>query len=334
LQLENIALREELLREYEGGRIIGQSESIRKILTQIKNVAKSSSNVLIYGETGTGKELIAKTIHYLSPRKDLPFVAFNSTAIPETLVESELFGIEAGVATGVRKHIGYFEQADGGTLFIDEIGDMPLNSQAKLLRVLQERSFRRVGGTKEISVDVRVVVATNKHLEQEMREARFREDLYFRLSVLELQLPPLRNRRDDIPLLINHFVKKYQEIVDTKIKGFSTKAMRQLCEYDWPGNVRELENEVERAVTLVGDGALVQPEDLSRKISQIAPNLELPNTLSANTLRDALDSLEQHLIGEALKKYGWNKSEVARRLGISRLGLQKKIDRLGIRRQQ
>jgi transcriptional regulator with PAS, ATPase and Fis domain len=261
-------------------------------------------------------------------------VAFNSTAIPESLVESELFGIEAGVATGVRKHIGYFEQADGGTLFIDEIGDMPVSSQAKLLRVLQERSFRRVGGTKEVSVDVRVVVATNKQLEQEMREARFREDLYFRLSVLELQLPPLRNRRDDIPLLISHFVKKYQEMVDTRIKGFSTKAMKQLCEYDWPGNVRELENEVERAVTLVGDGALVQPEDLSRKTSQMIPNLELPNSLSADTLRDALDSLEQHLIGEALTKYNWNKSEVARRLGISRLGLQKKIDRLGIRREQ
>ncbi|MFQ6114413.1 MAG: sigma 54-interacting transcriptional regulator, partial [bacterium] len=166
LQLENIALREEVQKEYEGGRIIGQSDCMRKILQQIKNVAKSPTNVLIYGETGTGKELVAKTIHYLSPRKDSPFVVVNSTAIPENLVESELFGIEAGVATGVKKHIGYFEQADTGTLFIDEIGDMPLSSQAKILRVLQERSFRRVGGNKEISIDVRVIAATNKNLEQ------------------------------------------------------------------------------------------------------------------------------------------------------------------------
>ncbi|MFQ5772761.1 MAG: sigma-54 interaction domain-containing protein, partial [bacterium] len=330
LQLENIALREEVLKEYEGGRIIGQSESMRKILQQIKNVAKSPTNVMIYGETGTGKELVAKTIHYLSPRKERAFVAVNSMAIPENLVESELFGIEAGVATGVKKHIGFFEQAEGGTLFIDEIGDMPLSSQAKILRVLQERTFRRVGGTKEISVDVRVIVATNKNLEQEMRNDRFREDLYFRLSVLELHIPPLRNRREDIPLLVNHFIKKYEERLKTKIKGFSTKAMKLLMEYDWPGNIRELENEIERAITMAGEGALIQPEDLSKKINQTAPNIELPNALTADSLRGAVDNLERHLIQNALEKYRWNKSEVARKLGISRLGLQKKLDRLGI----
>ncbi|MFQ5603807.1 MAG: sigma 54-interacting transcriptional regulator [bacterium] len=331
LQLENIALREEVLKEYEGGRIIGQSEAIQKILQQIKNVAKSPTNVLIYGETGTGKELVAKSIHYLSPRKDKAFVAVNSTAMPENLVESELFGIEAGVATGVRKHIGYFEQADGGTLFIDEIGDMPLSSQAKILRVLQERNFRRVGGLKEISVDVRVIVATNKNLEQEMRKETFREDLYFRLSVLELHIPPLRKRRDDIPLLVNHFQKKYEEIIETKIKGFSTRALKIMMEYDWPGNIRELENEVERAITLAGEGALIQPEDLSPKIYQTAPAIELPNAMNADSLRGAIDKLERHLIQEALEKYHWNKSQVARKLGISRLGLQKKLDRLGIR---
>ncbi|MCZ6595400.1 MAG: sigma-54-dependent Fis family transcriptional regulator [Bacteroidetes bacterium] len=332
LQLENIALREEVLREYEGGRIIGQSESILKILQQAKNVAKSPTNVLIYGETGTGKELLAKTIHYQSPRKDNSFVAVNCTAIPENLVESELFGIESGVATGVKKHIGYFEQADGGTLFIDEIGDMPLSSQAKILRALQERSFRRVGGNKEIAVDVRVVVATNKNLEHEMREGNFREDLFFRLSVLELHLPPLRNRRDDIPLLLNHFVKKIEEKLDTKIKGFSKGALRLLAEYDWQGNVRELENEVERAIALAGEGAVIQREDLSPKIYEKSSNIELPNALNADTLRGAVDQLESHLIQEALEKYHWNKSEVARQLGISRLGLQKKLDRLGIRR--
>jgi transcriptional regulator with GAF, ATPase, and Fis domain len=331
LQLENIALRAEVQKEYQEGRIIGQSGNMRGILQQINNVAKSPTNVLIYGETGTGKELVAKTIHYLSPRKNQPFVAVNSTAMPENLVESELFGIDAGVATGVKKHIGFFEQADGGTLFIDEIGDMPLSSQAKILRVLQERSFRRVGGTKEISIDVRIIAASNKNLEQEMRTGNFREDLFFRLSVLEIHIPPLRNRREDIPLLVNHFVKKYEERIGTKIKGFSTKAMTLLSEYDWPGNVRELENEVERAITLAADGAIIQPEDLSVKISQAAPNIELPRTLSADSLRGALDKLERHLIFEALQTYNWNKSKTARKLGVSRLGLQKKIDRLGIK---
>jgi len=330
LQLENLTLREELQREYEEGRIVGQSESLRKVLQQIKSVAKSPTNVLIYGETGTGKELVAKTIHYLSPRRDGPFVPVNSTAIPENLVESEFFGIESGVATGVKKHIGYFEQADGGTLFIDEIGDMPLSSQAKILRVLQERAFRRVGGTKEISVDVRIVVATNKNLEKEIKKGTFREDLYFRLSVLELRLPPLRKRREDIPLLVNHFVKKYEEKLGTRIKGFSPRAMRLLQQYDWPGNVRELENVVERAITLAGEGAVIEPEDLSYKIVEPETRLELPGVFSAGTLREAVDKLEHHLIREALEKYRWNKSEVARRLGLSRLGLQKKMERLGI----
>jgi Nif-specific regulatory protein len=331
LQLENLTLREEVQKDYEGGRIIGQHDSIRKMLQQVRNVAKSPTNVMIYGETGTGKELVAKTIHYLSPRKDGPFVAVNSTAIPENLVESEFFGIESGVATGVKKHVGYFEQAEGGTMFIDEIGDMPMSSQAKILRVLQERSFRRVGGTKETSVDVRIIVATNKNLEQEIRNGNFREDLYFRLNVLELRLPPLRNRRDDIPLLVNHFIKKCEERLAVKIKGISTRAMKVLLEYDWPGNIRELENEVERAITLNGEGALVQPEDLSPKIFEASSISILPNLASTGTLRDVVDNLERQLIGEALEKYHWNKSKVAGKLGLSRLGLQKKIDRLGIR---
>lgn len=330
LHLENIALRQEVVKEYEDGRLIGQSEEVLKILRQAKSVAKSPTNVLIYGETGTGKELVAKTIHYSSPRKDHSFVEVNCTAIPENLVESELFGIEAGVATGVKKHVGFFEQADGGTIFIDEIGDMPLTSQAKILRALQERRFRRVGGTKEISVDVRVIVATNKNLEEEMKVGNFREDLYFRLSVLELHLPPLRSRPEDIPLLVNHFVKKFSQKIDTKIQGFSAKTLKIMAEYDWPGNVRELENEVERAMTLAGDGAIIQPEDLSHKINRVSANIELPAALRAETLREAVDALETHLIKEALQKYHGNKSEVSRKLGISRLGLQKKLDRLGI----
>lgn len=331
LQLENIALREEVGKEYEDGRIIGQSEPIREVLQQARNVAKSPTNVLIYGDTGTGKELLAKAIHYLSPRKDRPFVAVNCTAIPENLVESELFGIEAGVATGVKKHSGYFEQADGGTLFIDEIGDMPLSSQAKILRALQERCFRRVGGLKEISVDVRVIAATNKNLEREMKAGNFRDDLFFRLSVLELQMPPLRSRREDVPLLLNHFVTKIEEKIGKRIRGFSKKAINQLSEYDWPGNVRELENEIERAMTLAGEDAIIQPEDLSAKITSTPANLELPVALQAESLREAVDALETHLIKFALEKYHGNKSRVARKLGVSRLGLHKKMDRLGIR---
>ncbi|MCZ6819715.1 MAG: sigma-54 dependent transcriptional regulator, partial [Calditrichaeota bacterium] len=307
------------------------SEPIREVLQQARNVAKSPTNVLIYGDTGTGKELLAKAIHYLSPRKDRPFVAVNCTAIPENLVESELFGIEAGVATGVKKHSGYFEQADGGTLFIDEIGDMPLSSQAKILRALQERCFRRVGGLKEISVDVRVIAATNKNLEREMKAGNFRDDLFFRLSVLELQMPPLRSRREDVPLLLNHFVTKIEEKIGKRIRGFSKKAINQLSEYDWPGNVRELENEIERAMTLAGEDAIIQPEDLSAKITSTPANLELPVALQAESLREAVDALETHLIKFALEKYHGNKSRVARKLGVSRLGLHKKMDRLGIR---
>ncbi len=330
LHLENIALREEVLKGYEGGRIIGQSESILKVLQQARVVAKSPTNVLIFGETGTGKELLAKTIHYLSPRKDRPFVAVNCTAIPDNLVESELFGIEAGVATGVKKHIGFFEQADGGTIFIDEIGDMPLTSQAKILRALQERRFRRLGGTREIAVDVRVVVATNKDLEEEMRQGNFRDDLYYRLSVLELHMPPLRNRRDDIALLVNHFVKKVSDKIDIQIKGFSQKAIKTMNAHDWPGNVRELENQVERAITLAGEGAIIQPEDLSLKSNHGSSKLELPGALRGENLREAVDALETFLIKEAMNKYNSNKSEVSRRLGLSRLGLQKKMERLGI----
>lgn len=331
LQLENIALREEVQREFETGtRIIGQSQQMRKILEQIRSIAKSPSSVLIYGETGTGKELVAKAIHYLSPRKDGPFVAFNSTAIPENLVESELFGIEAGVATGVKKHIGYFEQAHGGTLFIDEIGDMPLSSQAKILRVLQEKSFRRVGGTKEIQVDVRFIAATNKNLQEEIQKGSFREDLFYRVSVLEIQLPPLRERREDIPLLVNHFVKEFQRKIGKQIKGISRSAMRVLMEYDWPGNIRELENEIERVITLVREGTIIQPEDWSNKIKKSTHNLMLPTNFESGSLREIVDNLERQLIFETLEKFHWNKSKTARTLGLSRLGLQKKINRLGI----
>jgi transcriptional regulator with GAF, ATPase, and Fis domain len=330
LRRENVALRAEVKRQYAGETFVGQSSAVQKVLTQIERFAHSPANVLIYGETGTGKELVAKILHYSGSRSDGPFVAVNVTALPENLVESELFGIEAGVATGVKKHIGFFEQADGGTLFIDEIGDMPLSSQSKILRALQERRIRRVGGTREISVDVRVIAATNKDLQQEMASGHFREDLYYRVGVLELRLPPLRERTSDVPLLVTHFIDKYQPFLGKKVSGFTPEALKLLMAYSWPGNVRELENEVERSLTLAREGEEIGVDDLSTKVR--IPGIGQPiASEDGPNLRQAVDRLERQMIIEALDRYDGNKSRVARELGLSRLGLQKKMDRLGLR---
>jgi Nif-specific regulatory protein len=331
LRRENVALRAEIKRQYVGDTFVGRSQAVRRVLAEIERFAHSPANVLIYGETGTGKELVAKILHYLGPRSDGPFVAVNITALPENLVESELFGIEAGVATGVKKHVGFFEQAEGGTLFFDEIGDMPLSSQAKILRALQERRIRRVGGSREIPVNVRVIAATNKDLEEEMKAGRFREDLYYRVGVLELHLPPLRDRLDDIPILVAHFLEKYQPVLGKKVAGFSAEAIELLQGYSWPGNVRELENEVERALTLAREGGTITPQDLSMKIRFPGAAREATPSEDGENLRTAVDRLERQMIVEALDRYDGNKSRVAKALGLSRLGLQKKMERLGLR---
>ncbi|NUO78518.1 sigma-54-dependent Fis family transcriptional regulator [candidate division KSB1 bacterium] len=329
LRLENLALREAVKNDYSTAAILGKSAAMQRVLQQVRNLGKSDANVLITGETGTGKELIARALHHHSARADGPFLGINCTAIPENLVETEFFGIEAGTATGVKQHAGLFEQAQGGTLFIDEIGDMPAASQAKLLRVLQERTLRRVGGDRELSVNVRVVAATNKNLQDEIAAGRFREDLYYRVAVLELHLPPLRERREDIALLAQHYLKVFEQRLARETAGFAPEVLYALENHDWPGNVRELENEIERLVTLAEPKQHLQFEHLSTKFRRASANTAM-RALRPARLREAVDILEREMIAEALAKFHNNKSRVAQALGLSRLGLMQKMDRLGL----
>lgn len=322
LAAENLTLRQQVRKDTPSTNIIGASFAMQNLHENIKNFARSEAAVLIRGETGTGKELVARAIHYQSPRADGPFVAINCTAIPESLVESEFFGIESGAATGVKQRIGYFEQAHGGTIFIDEIGDMPLSSQAKMLRTLQERTVRRVGGLKEIHVDVRIVAATHKDLKEEIKAGNFREDLFYRIGVLEIQIPPLRQRKNDIALLATHFLAEKEKQIGRTLAGFLPETLKLLQHYDWPGNVRELENEIERIVTLADDGEYIDEQHLSSHIAGEA-STEFDEELILENLRDAVDRLERKMINKALMQCNGNKSEVARILGLSRLGLQK-----------
>ncbi len=330
LRLENLALREAIKREDSAAAILGKSAAMQRVLQQIFSMGKSEANVLVLGETGTGKELVARAIHQHSLRADGPFLGINCTAIPENLVEAEFFGIEAGTATGVKKRLGLFEQAQGGTLFIDEIGDMPAASQAKLLRVLQERSMRRVGGDREINVNVRVVAATNKNLQEEISAGRFREDLFYRIAVLELNLPPLRERREDVALLALHYLKVFEQRLARTTAGFAPEVLHALENYHWPGNVRELENEIERLVTLAEPEQRLQFEQLSPKFRRAASLQPTTATKRPTRLREAIDILEREMIAAALAQFNNNKSRVAQTLGLSRLGLMQKMDRLGL----
>ena len=330
LRLENLALRAAIKREDSAAAILGKSATMQRVLQQIFNMGKSEANVLVLGETGTGKELVARAIHQHSLRADGPFIGINCTAIPENLVEAEFFGIEAGTATGVKKRLGLFEQAQGGTLFIDEIGDMPAASQAKLLRVLQERSMRRVGGDREINVNVRVVAATNKNLQDEIVAGRFREDLFYRIAVLELNLPPLRERREDVALLAQHYLKVFEQRLARTTAGFAPEILHALENYHWPGNVRELENEIERLVTLAEPGQRLHSEHLSPKFRRAAGNNSVSSTKRPTRLREAIDLVEREMIAAALAQFNNNKSRVAQALGLSRLGLMQKMERLGL----
>jgi DNA-binding NtrC family response regulator len=306
---------------------MGDSPKMKRVLRLVEQIRDSTVDVLVTGESGTGKELVARAIHYSSARAERPFVALNCAAIPENLVESELFGIEKGVATGVDAKIGRFEEADGGTLFLDEIGDLALAAQAKILRALQERVVERVGGRKPIRADVRVIAATNRNLEQEIEKGRFRSDLYYRLRVVHLETPALREIPEDLPLLANHFLRLACEQARRPPKTLSAGALRALQGYAWPGNARELENEMRRAVA-VTPATLVTEDDLSDSIRHVAAAPRA--ALEGGSLKDQVEDLERRLIRDALARTEQNQLRAARLLGLSRQGLIKKMKRYGL----
>lgn len=320
-------LRSELSQKYKDVLLSSKSPAMQGIYELIKRIADSEATVLLTGESGSGKEVIARAIHYSSRRANKPFVAINCAALPDSLLESELFGYEKGAFTGATsRKPGRFEMADGGTIFLDEIGDMSINMQAKLLRVLQDRSFEHLGGNDTISVDVRIIAATNRDLQRAMKEGAFREDFYYRLSVIPINVPPLRERKEDIPDLALHFLKRYDK--RGLIKGISRQAMDELRDYNWPGNIRELENAIERAVILC-DSGVIQPEHLPISVqrdepSQPALNIDIPDQ------GIDLETLEKQLIKKALEKTGGNQTKAAKLLGLTRSALIYRMQRDGI----
>ena len=324
LESENRQLRQRLGKH----EIIWTGEAMKKVMAQVERVAASETRVCILGETGTGKELVARTLHDKSPRSSGPFVALNCAAVPSELIESELFGHEKGSFTGAAgRHIGKFEQSERGTLFLDEIGDMPLPMQAKLLRVLEEGEVERIGGTKPLHVDVRVIVATHRNLESLVREGKFRQDLFHRVYVFPLSLPPLRERREDIPALIEHFAAQVSAQNNWKSIPFNSEAVQGLQEYSWPGNIRELRNMVERLMLLATgdevDGAVVR--------SVLAPGAELSAASSeTGTLADRVENFERDVILAELKRAGFHMTNAAKALGLERSHLYKKAEQLGI----
>lgn len=335
LTAENSHLRKELHKTYKFDQIIGQSESIQSVLSLVQRVAHSDATILISGESGTGKELIARAIHYNSDRSIHPFVAINCGAIPSELLESELFGHVKGAFTGaISNRVGRFEAADSGTLFLDEIGDLEPSLQVKLLRALQERSFEPVGSTKTISVNVRVIAATNLDLEKAVEENRFREDLYYRLNVIPVNVPPLRERHSDLPLLINHFIQIYSRNKGRGLTGFSNEAIQCLTQYNWPGNIRELENLIERMSILKPQG-LVEVADLPTKYkaqqtqSLSETTFDIPD--DGIDFNNAVDAYENALILKALNRTGWNRNQAATMLRLNRTTLVEKIKKKGLK---
>ncbi len=327
LEKENVELRAEVTDRYRFENIVGSSEKIKEVLDLAGRVAASDATVLITGESGTGKELLAKGIHYNSKRADAPLVAVNCAAIPENLIESELFGHVKGAFTGAfRDKEGKFELADGGTLFLDEIGDLRIDLQAKILRTLQERQVDRVGGSRLIPVDVRVIAATNRDIEREVKEGNFREDLYYRLSVITLRMPPLRERKDDIPLLVNHFLGKFNRETEA---GIDADALAALRAFGWPGNVRELENVIERA-SVLKHGNVVMLADLPEKLKKETRGFE-NIILNLPDEGIALEDLEKSLIVKALEKHKGNQTHAAEYLGITRPTLIYRMEKYGLK---
>jgi DNA-binding NtrC family response regulator len=336
---ENLILREEYAARYGFPRIVGEHESMKQSSQQVQRVAATDSTVLLLGESGTGKELFARAIHHLSRRRDKPFVALNCAAIPEGLVENELFGHEKGAYTGAgTRKIGKLEMAQGGTFFLDEIGDLPLAIQAKLLRVLEERCFERVGGTQAIEVDVRVVTATNKNLREAIAQKQFREDLYFRIAAVPIEIPPLRERGDDVLLLAEHFLEDYRREFGKAGLSFSDDARRQLQSYPWPGNVRELQNTIERAAILADSDALdaaalqlpaARPSAAQIPAGMLNDSFSWEGTLDEVSSR-ATQHVERYLIEAALRDCKWNKTRAAEKLGVSYKTLLTKLRALGL----
>jgi two-component system response regulator AtoC len=331
LRRENQLLRKEVAKEYSFENIVSKNEEMQKIFDVIKKVAQYKSTVLIIGESGTGKELIARALHYNSERSQNPFLPINCGAIPENLLESELFGHAKGAFTdAIRTKKGLFEEADGGTLFLDEIGELPGQLQVKLLRVLQEGEVRRIGESKPIQVDVRIVSATVKDLIKEVNEGRFREDLFYRLNVLPIHIPPLRDRKEDIPLLIHHFIKKYNEVMSKNVAGVDQKALEALMNYKWYGNVRELENTIERAIVLA-DQDHIGVENLPVEVQDFKGELQLEVFSDEEcSIKKASKTLEINLIKKALRKTKGNHTHAARLLEISHRALLYKIKEYGI----
>jgi len=334
LQKENLRLKSALHKKYHFENIVGQSDEITDVLEVIEKVAASDSTVLIMGESGTGKELIARAIHFNSERMNKPFVPINCGAIPSELLESELFGHMKGSFTGaIANRMGRFEMADGGTLFLDEIGDMNPNLQVKMLRVLQEKCFEPLGSTKTVHTNVRVVAATNVDLERAVEEGKFREDLFYRLNVIPVRVPALRERKNDIPLLIHHFMESFNRTRQRSLKGIAPEALQLLVNYSWPGNIRELENLVERLTILKGSG-VVEISDLPERYRQSAlsadpAELDIPeNGLDFNS---AVDAYENALILKALEKTGWNRNQAALLLRLNRTTLVEKIKKKGLK---
>lgn len=318
--------------------IVGQTPGMTKIYDLIEKVAQSPTTILITGESGTGKELVAKALHDQSNRNDKAFISVNCGAIPETLFESELFGHEKGAFTGaINARPGRFELADGGTLFLDEVGELPLDMQVKLLRALQERTFERVGGVKPVQVDVRLIASTNRNLEEEVRQGTFRQDLFYRLNVIPIQLPPLRTRKQDIPLLVEHFIGRFNERLDREVT-ISQDAMEALIGWDWPGNIRELENVMERSVLLC-DSQCIQPSDLPEVGDATAPGGSegLPNDVEELGLKEYVRAhtamLERARIQKVLEAEENNVTRAAKQLGISRKSLQTKMKEYGLRNE-
>ncbi|HEV7522434.1 MAG TPA: sigma-54 dependent transcriptional regulator, partial [Candidatus Angelobacter sp.] len=327
---ENRRLKEALGKRYHFQNIVGRSKKMQEVLALVERVAPTNSTVLIGGESGVGKDLIARAIHQNSRRPSGPFIKINSTAIPETLFESELFGFERGAFTGaLASKPGKFELADKGTLFLDEIGDVPAAIQVKLLRVLQEREFERLGGTKTLKVDVRMIAATNRDLRAALEEGTFREDLYYRLNVVPIDIPPLREHKEDIPDLVNHFLARFAADNEKEIEGITPAAVSALMGYHWPGNVRQLENSVERAVAL-SSGRLIDEADIHLDTISAKTTATSPSGDQFLPEGTTLEQWEDNMIREALRRANGNKSQAARLLGLSRNALRYRLGKLGV----